>query len=353
MYRHESIDGVESVSSEVRTLLSDRRPGMGMERIRLGNTVFEGLNNVYVLDGAETVLVDAGVATDPTREELADGLAAYDLTLADIDRVFLTHWHYDHAGLAGEIQNESGATVHVHEADAPLVAGDEASLLEEKQLQQERFEDWQIPDEPREELTSFLEGHTDLRGDNVDVTPFTGGDTFDVNGRELEAVHLPGHAAGLTAFAFDNDGDREAFVGDAILPKYTPNVGGADLRVDSPLANYVESLLEVIDRDWDRAHPGHRDPIAEPTERARTILEHHQERTENVIGVLEAHGPCDTWTVSAHLFGALETIHILHGPGEAYAHLDHLEAHGVVEQDVNEYELVEDDVDVAALFPEP
>ena len=324
-----------------------------MERIRLGNSVFEGLNNVYVLRGEETVLVDTGVATEPTKTELADGLADLGLTYADIDRVFLTHWHYDHAGLAGHIQQESGATIHVHEADAPLVAGDDDSLIEEQTLQQEKFEEWQIPDGPREELRSFLGGHADLRGEDVDVTPFEGGDRFHVNGLELEAVHLPGHAAGLTAFAVEREGEQQAFVGDAILPKYTPNVGGADVRVAAPLASYVESLLEVVDRDWDRVHPGHRDPIDDPTGRARVILDHHRERTENVLDVLERHGACDAWTVSHHLFGELETIHILHGPGEAFAHLDHLESHGVVERDVNEYELVEPGVDVTELFPEP
>jgi glyoxylase-like metal-dependent hydrolase (beta-lactamase superfamily II) len=323
-----------------------------MERIPLGNTVFEGRNNVYLLRGEETVLVDAGVATDQTREELSAALAEFDTSLGDVDRVFVTHWHYDHAGLAGEIQDASGATVHVHEADAPLVAGDDDSLFEEQSLQREKFDAWGIPEGPREELIDFLAGHTNLRGEAVDVTPFVDGETFDVNGLELEAVHLPGHAAGHTAFAFTRDDERRAFVGDAILPKYTPNVGGADVRVDSPLAKYVESLLKAIDRDWALAHPGHRDPIDEPSERARTIVDHHRERTENVVGVLQDIGPADAWTVSAELFGSLSNIHILHGPGEAYAHLDHLEAHGVVERDGIEYGLVEEDPALDGLFPD-
>jgi glyoxylase-like metal-dependent hydrolase (beta-lactamase superfamily II) len=324
-----------------------------MERIRLGNTVFEGLNNVYVLQGEDTALVDTGVATEPTREELVAELGELGVAVSDIDQVFLTHWHYDHAGLAGMIQRESGATVHAHEADAPLIAGDEESLIEERTLQQEKFEEWQIPDEPREELMSFLEGHAALRGGDVDVTPFTGGDTFQVNDAELEAVHLPGHAAGLTGFAVERQGEQQAFVGDAILPKYTPNVGGADIRVTDPLGKYVESLVEVIERDWDRVHPGHRGTIDDPAGRAREILSHHRERTEKVLEVLDRHGACDAWTVSHHLFGELETIHILHGPGEAYAHLNHLESHGVVERDVTEYRPVEPDADVDALFPDP
>jgi len=66
------------------------------------------------------------------------------------------------------------------------------------------------------------------------------GDVIDAGGVALEAMHLPGHTAGLTGFAFDPrevpdhesvggaDATAELFAGDALLPKYTPNVGGAD-----------------------------------------------------------------------------------------------------------------------------
>ncbi|SHG99078.1 MBL fold metallo-hydrolase [Halobaculum gomorrense] len=329
-----------------------------MQRIRLTNTVFEGLNNVYVLDGPadggdpdELVLVDAGVALPDVHGQLASGLADLGYEMADIDRVLLTHWHADHAGLAGAIQAESGATVHAHEADAPLVAGDEASLLEERRLQRAKFREWGMPDEIRETLVDFLDDHGDLGGEPCDVEPFAYGDAFEVNDRTLEAVHLPGHAAGLTAF-FDA-ADDEAFVGDAILPKYTPNVGGADVRVDDPLASYVESLLTLIDLDSATAWPGHRDRIDDPAGRAATIHRHHVERTRNVVDALVERGPMTPWEVSAVLFGELHGIHVLHGPGEAYAHLDHLADAGVAERDGTRYALVDADPDVAALFPDP
>ncbi|WP_129115275.1 MBL fold metallo-hydrolase [Halegenticoccus tardaugens] len=323
-----------------------------MKRIQLGNTVFEGRNNVYVLDGETTALVDAGVAVPAVREELRAGLADHGLSFADVDEVFVTHWHHDHAGLAGEIQDESGAIVRVHEADAPLVGGEPSAVDAERELLRERLIEWNLPDETRDGLLSFLERHADLAGRPADVTPFTDGDAFELNGRTYEAVHLPGHAAGLCAFASD---DEEAFVGDAILPKYTPNVGGADVRVDSPLETYADSLVRLADRGFDRAWPGHRDAIDDPAGRAATILEHHRDRTRNVAAVLSERGPCDAWTVSAHLFGELRGIHVLHGPGEAYAHLDHLRARGVVDRverdGAVEYELVEPDPDVDALFP--
>ncbi len=312
-----------------------------MERIALGNREFEGRNNAYLLVGdGEVALVDTAVATEEAREQLLDRLNADGYGFADVDTIVLTHWHYDHAGLAGEIQAEGGATVYAHADDADLISHDEAALADLEARQADRMDEWGMPDEKRESLDQFTRASKETAGGApVEVDPVEDGDVLSVAGRQLEVVHVPGHTAGLSAFAFD---DRsEAFVGDAVLPVYTPNIGGADVRVEAPLATYARSLERLIDRDFDRIWPGHRDPIEDPAGRARTILEHHRDRTDRVLDVLDDHAPADAWTVSAELFGSLEGIHIMHGPGEAWAHLDHLERHGVVTRDEAGYRLVD------------
>ena len=307
-----------------------------MEQIRLSNAAFEGANSVYLFDGPETVLVDTGDWLPESREQLSTALAERGLGFADIDRVFLTHWHGDHVGLAGPIQNAGGATVHVHEADAPLVAGDSEAWARLDERHEDCFEDWRMPEDRRERLRAVLRNRPDP-ADAPEVTPIQGGDTFTVNGGRLRTVHAPGHAAGLCIYETGGD----ALTGDALLPRYTPNVGGADVRVEQPLARYLETLERIVDRDYGRAWPGHRDVIDDPTGRAETILAHHRERAWRVLDVLRRRGPADVWTVSADLFGDLEDIHILHGPGEAGAHLTHLRGTGDVEREGQEYRLAD------------
>ncbi|MFA9425605.1 MBL fold metallo-hydrolase [Natronorubrum sp. A-ect3] len=312
-----------------------------MERISLSNSAFEGNNNTYLFsDGPETVLIDTGDWMETTREQLEAAFDERELEFSDIDRIFLTHWHGDHTGLAGELQAASGADVYAHAADAPLIEGDEDVWAELSDLQEQYFEQWGMPESKRDVLREVLAGGKPT-GESPTVTTFEDGETFSVNGTDLEVVHTSGHAAGLCMFELTRAGRREVVSGDALLPVYTPNVGGADVRVERPLEKYLRALQGIVDADYDRAWPGHRDPIDDPAARAQYIIDHHEERSWRVLDALDRKGPCDTWTVSDDLFGDLESIHILHGPGESYAHLEHVERAGTVVREGTEYRLAD------------
>jgi glyoxylase-like metal-dependent hydrolase (beta-lactamase superfamily II) len=295
--------------------------------LSLGNEEFEGDNSSYVLRGdGETALVDTGVSTPETKKEFVEGLGSLGVDVSGIDAVFVTHWHADHSGLAGYVQEESGAEVYVHERDAPLVERYGSAWEDMGETQRELIADWGVPDAKRDALLSFIDGMEGAYGEPPEVERFEGGESFGVAGVELEAFEAPGHTEGLTCFAAGG----VVFTGDALLPVYTPNVGGADVRVDKPLERYLDTLTRIAGRGFGRAYPGHRGRIEEPTERALEIVEHHRDRAGRVLGVLREDGPLNAWEVGARLFGELNGIHILHGPGESYAHLDHMEDAGVV-----------------------
>lgn len=316
-----------------------------MERISLANDHLEGANNVYLFDsGPETVLVDTG---SPDKEALLlDALDEYGVTFEDIDEVFLTHGHPDHSGLAGRIHEASGAPIRIHRDGARMTADDEEMEAFAGELEA-RLASWGVPPAKREELFANRAEVEDESGPAVPpTTAFADGDEFDVGEYTLEVRHTPGHSAGSVCFLLHDpsnpdESPREILAGDTLLPNYTPNVGGPDVRLDRPLERYLDSLGWLIEADFDRAWPGHSEPIEDPTARAHEIVAHHEERAERVLEVLERTGPADVWTVATELFGDLAAFHIVAGAGEAYAHMDHLAREGVLERDDGTYRLAD------------
>jgi len=337
---------------------------LSVDRIELPNPVFdmEGENNAYLLaSGDDLALVDTAVDTPETRELLATELSERGYALSDIDRVLLTHWHPDHAGLAAAVQAESGATVHAHEADAPLVRGDPDAFERLNRSRRAAAAEWQVPPEGEAELRKHRERAEDDdggygTGDQPAVEPLADGDRVPVGDIETEAVHAPGHTAGETCFVPVRDGDRgrRVFTGDALLPDYTPNVGGADTRLGRPLTSHLETLGWLASGAADRALPGHGDPIEDPAARASDILSHHRDRAETLLAVLEADAPATVWTASQGLFGELGEVHLMLGLGETHAHLEHLRRAGLVERTDEGYVPADDAGErVGEAFPHP
>jgi len=257
-----------------------------VHRIQLENTEFEGANAVYLLGADEagpTTLIDSATAQPDVQRGLADGLADVGVSVTDVDQVLLTHFHGDHAGAAGAIQAATDAVVRVHEADAPLVAREETPLERLEARHEELFTQWGMPDDAQAELRRVLDDDRLWSSTDAVVEPFTDVDRFAVGEREIEVSHLPGHTLGQSGFVLDDGDERALFSGDALLPKYTPNVGGADVRDEDALAAYLDSLVRIVEGDFDIAYPGHRTPIHTPGRRAKHILEHHRTRTERVV----------------------------------------------------------------------
>ena len=81
----------------------------------------------YLLPHAEgTALIETGPGS--TVDTLRTQLDEHGFTPDDITEVFVTHIHLDHAGGAGWLASEHGATVYVHPVGAPHLADPERLL---------------------------------------------------------------------------------------------------------------------------------------------------------------------------------------------------------------------------------
>jgi glyoxylase-like metal-dependent hydrolase (beta-lactamase superfamily II) len=332
--------------------------GNGVERVGLGAGNPEGENSAYVLPESRAV-VDPGPPTDGAWDRLRGGLEDSGVALDDLEHVFVTHWHVDHAGLAPRLAEAADATVVMHEADAPLVADYAAERERRVERDARRLREWGVPDAVVDALQS---------GDRPSPMPASLPVEAVADGDEVGGVevrHTPGHTLGHAAFVAGEETDhRETgevkrdevptdevevdatlFVGDLVLPTYTPNVGGGDTRLEDALATYLKSLRRVerlADRvGVDRAAPGHGSTLV-LGDRVDEIVAHHDERSRRTVAALDgvvaeqdgsdSASTATPWEVATRLFGEMDGIHAKMGAGEAASHLAFLRKRGAVER---------------------
>ena len=194
--------------------------------------------HVYLLDGGdELALIDCGLGTDAGRAALLRRIADSGLDVARLRRLFLTHYHTDHAGGAARYRAELGLTVSAaRDVAAALAAGDH----EATQFRAARA------------LGFFPDGY-DYPACPVD-DPLDDGETRTVGSLTVRAIATPGHCAGHLSYLVTG-GERTAlFAGDAVF------AGGKILLQaipDCDLGQMLASVRRLAATPFDALLPGH------------------------------------------------------------------------------------------------
>lgn len=189
---------------------------------------------VYTLEGTNTwivgetpsVVIDPGPEDDGHLQQVAD-------VAEDVSAILLTHGHEDHAPGAARLAELVGA---------PVFASDRS--LGDRQL--------------------------------------SDGQTFEVGGASIAALHTPGHSPDSFAFFIADDG--ALFTGDSVLGRGTS-------MIDAPegvLADYISSLQRMRSLAPRAIYPGHGPVVADAVAKLDEYLSHRADREGQVIAALEA-----------------------------------------------------------------
>lgn len=303
--------------------------GDGIAQIRLpmrGNPL-RYVNAYVVEDDDGLTLIDCGWKTDDVLAALHEGLSQLGRSLGEIRRLLITHFHFDHYGLAGTLLRAGVPDLAMHAADWEIVqriyrdpaAADRASdaWLERNGLRVEPE-----PEEESHRRRSELAQPTLLLEDDAAV------------GR-LRAVWTPGHSPGHLCFLDERTG--KLFSGDHILDPITPHVGiWFDFRGD-PLGTYAESVRKVEARGATGVLPAHGEPFPDLARRCTELLAHQDVREEQVLRALDA-APATAadvaraipWTRSDRPFEELPEPLQQFAVAETIAHLEYSLVRGLV-----------------------
>ena len=275
--------------------------------------------HIYLFRGSEGwTAVDTGLGLP---EAGAQWNAIVDALGEPLRQIAITHFHPDHVGAAADAEAVTGATVHqgaLDYAQCEQVWGS-ADWPQRIAMWMERHG---TPTETAREvlqqgrLASLFIRHA------ASPELLTEGDAID-GWRVLE---LPGHADGH--IGFERNGILIA--GDHLLPDVTPNIGRYAEGVPDPLGAYLASLERTIELAPELVLPGHGEPISDPAQRARELIEHHRERLDATAAAVRE-GPRTAYEVSLALFQTeLDASGRRFAVAETLAHLERLEILGVV-----------------------
>jgi glyoxylase-like metal-dependent hydrolase (beta-lactamase superfamily II) len=294
---------------------------------------------VYLLEVPQgVVLVDAGWNTDEAWAALTAGLAAAGYSLADVQGVLVTHIHPDHYGLAGRVQEASGAWVALHPMDEALLHDRYEPALMPRliALTRTHLQRCGVPDELSAELSESSMGISNLiRLARVDVR-LEDGDRVDIQGWDLRAIWTPGHSPGHLCF-FDPS-RRLLLSGDHVLPRISPAVTVHPQQRPSPLADFMDSLLKVGRLDVDEVLPAHEYRFRGLGDRVDGLIAHHERRLAEILAAVSASPGVTAWQIAIELTWArpwdtLPPFLRRSATGETLAHLVLGGARGLVRPD--------------------
>lgn len=166
---------------------------------------------IYDEDTKDAVVFDPGSSRDPRIEQFLD---ENDLNL---DKIILTHGHYDHIDGVEKLKEKTGAKVYIPEGDKDFLTKPSLNL-------------------------SAMIGMPDLILEPADVI-VKEGDTIELTpGNEVTVIETPGHTPGSASFI----GDGFVIVGDVL---FQGSIGRTDFPGSSysDMINSLDKLLQLDD----------------------------------------------------------------------------------------------------------
>jgi glyoxylase-like metal-dependent hydrolase (beta-lactamase superfamily II) len=279
--------------------------------------------HLYLVRGEDGYsLIDAGLDTQSARDVFDDALGTLGVRPESIRRLFVTHMHPDHIGMAGR-HAAAGATAFImrdEERRARYVWG--SSTLDS----------W----------VAFLERHGMAPGaaDSVmraaaELRKFVtlpdafhyieDSDVVPVGDRSCRVVWTPGHSD--HHFVLVDDAAKLIFAGDHLLPSITPNIGLYPECRPDPLGDYLESLDRFGKEGEFDVLPAHGEIYGDLPKRVGELRAHHDERLAGVRArVADGGGAGVTaYDVVRHFWGERLSAHeVRFALVEVAAHLEYL-----------------------------
>jgi glyoxylase-like metal-dependent hydrolase (beta-lactamase superfamily II) len=298
---------------------------MRIERLVIPTPFIVGPINIYLIVDDPLTLVDTGPKTDEARAALQEQLAALGFRFDHLKRIILTHTHEDHCGLAGMLQQASGARVYVHEWELEQIGPNRHGRVERNLLARTG-----VPQEKLERMAGYYDKVKSYADAVEDVEAYRDEQEFIFATGALRVVHTPGHTPGSCCLL--RESNRLMLTGDTILKNITPNpILNSDPinpeRRFPSLGEYLVSLARIRAIAPTLLRTSHGDDVTDYEEHFHRLVRHIHERLAKVVSLVPKEG-INAWQMSQLLFPGARAINQFLAVSETVANLDQAVADG-------------------------
>lgn len=289
--------------------------------------------NAYVVKGDTLSLVDAGPKTPEAYEALQRGLKEIGYTFKDIEQVFLTHHHPDHAGWMDAFDR---AEILGHPYTNLWLKRDEAFMAFHDQFYLDRLKEEGVP-EKYFNWVEKMKRPIKLMGERTLDREVNEGEEWGGH-PGWTIMETLGHAQShLVLF---NEKSGEMIGGDLVLEKVSSNplveppYNQQDDRPKS-LLQYNDSLKRLLDLPVSLIYSGHGNEVKEVNTLIERRLAQQHERAMKVHGML-ADRPKSIFQLTQELFPTVYEKELGLTLSETIGQTDYLLAEGFIRQTRNE-----------------
>jgi glyoxylase-like metal-dependent hydrolase (beta-lactamase superfamily II) len=299
-----------------------------------------GPANVYLVEEEHGFLLfDTGLGTDESRAALSEGLARTGHRFEDVNRIILSHGHFDHFGAAAWIQEQIGRSVPtlIHAADSGKVLESGADWPTLLMRNGRYFSTLGVPMPLLEETAAIIGRNAEMGRRLATVTPLLPGERFRCKHVTLEVLHMPGHTPGLCCL-YDRH-HRLFFSADHLLEHVSPNPlielsPKGEAPSFKPLVTYLGSIDRVRALSIDLVLPGHATPFSEHRKVIDSLSGFYERRQAKLVDALKR-GPLTVYEAMKGLFTSDNGFELILMISETLGNLEVLEARGEIARETN------------------